>query len=92
MEDITERQENEVTALKSIYSNFFTDFTEEIRSYKIRTKNYNKFNLPILVQKDQYPYFKITLFPINSHSREISSHTYVQIDLNVKFTPFYPKE
>jgi hypothetical protein len=90
MEEIKERQENEVVALKSIYSNFFADLREELTNHKnasFREKKANTNN-----QNDGYPFFKITLFPVNTQSQETFSEPFVQIDLKIKFTSEYPNE
>jgi hypothetical protein len=93
MDEIKERQENEVVALKSIYSNFFVDLREEQASHKTANHRERKANTPVqLLQNECFPIFKITLFPVNSQSQETLSEPFVQIDLKIKFTPEYPNE
>jgi hypothetical protein len=81
MENIRERQENEISVLKSIFWNHFTDLREEqqIQNAKKTTTDLNT------------PIFRITLFPQNSQSQD-DRQLYVQIDLKVKLTPNYPNE
>ena len=76
MEDLRERQENEVCALKSIYLNECVDVRENPKAKRQQTDN---------------PVPKITLHPQNSDS-QVNRELYVQIDLKIKMTPNYPNE
>lgn len=86
MEDLLERQENEITVLKSIYANDFADLRKEqqqttkVNVNKTPTVNHGNSNL-----------VRITLYPQKSQSQD-NRDLYVQIDLKVKITPNYPNE
>ena len=79
MDDLLERQENEITVLKSIYANDFFDLREEPNVNKA-TNNSNS-NL-----------VRIRLYPQKSQSQDHRYDFYVQIDLKLKIVPNYPNE
>ena len=83
MDDLLERQQNEIDALKSIYANDFADLRNENQT-KLNTKttpaNHGNNN-----------FVRITLYPQKSQSQD-NRDLYVQIDLKVKITPNYPNE
>ena len=98
MENLRERQENEIIALQSIFCNEFEDLRHEKKSQTIQSKRVNSQNSLLNNGTDaanttagNVPIVRITLFPQNSQSQD-DRHLYVQIDLKVKFTPNYPNE
>lgn len=96
MEDIRERQENEVIALKSIYLNNFDDLREAAATAaaSVPSSPATKSSHSKKEQANSHlPWFKITLFPASSQSHDILSHeVYVQLDFKVKFTDEYPNQ
>jgi len=98
MENLRERQENEIIALKSIFWNDFEDLRNEkkpqvVKEAKRANQNGQPNNLGTCTNAaaTNVPLVRITLFPQNSQS-QTDRHLYVQIDLKVKFTPNYPNE
>ena len=99
MENLRERQENEIIALKSIFWNDFEDLRNDKKpqvnkeakrtNQNIQLTNNN--NVETNANLLNVPLVRITLFPQNSQSQD-NRHLYVQIDLKVKFTPNYPNE
>ena len=77
MDDLLERQENEIIVLKSIYSNDFVD----LRPNAAAAASGTGANL-----------VRITLFPKKSQSQDNREKNYVQLDLKLKITPLYPNE
>ena len=87
-EDLKERQENEITVLKSIYLDDLLDLTNEPPTANKKAKQQSPSN-------DQAPptVIRITLHPQNSESHcDIEHECHVKIDLRVKLTPNYPNE
>jgi hypothetical protein len=99
MENLRERQENEIIALKSIFWNDFEDLRNEKKTQVVKEAKRGNQNIPMNSNLEactnfvlqNVPLVRITLFPQNSQSQD-DRHFYVQIDLKVKFTPNYPNE
>lgn len=87
MEDLRERQDNEIIVLKSIYLDDLKDLTHQATAKK-------KQSSPLLANNDFVPsILLITLKPQSSQSQcDIDCQQYVTIDLRVKLTENYPNE
>ena len=77
MDDLLERQENEIIVLKSIYSNDFVDLRPNANVNAVGAGA----NL-----------VRITLYPQKSQSQDNRGKYHVQVDLKLKITPLYPNE
>jgi hypothetical protein len=86
MDELRERQVNEISVLKSIFSNNFSDLSEPRKENKPQKKS-----LPASDVGVTLPVFQITLLPQTSES-QLEQQTYVKVDLKVKFTSKYPNE
>ena len=87
-ENLKERQENEISVLKSIYLDDLVDLTNEHPAPGKKAKQQSP-------SSDQTPptIIRITLYPQNSESQcDIERECHVKIDLRVKLTPNYPNE
>jgi hypothetical protein len=82
MENLFERQQNEIVALKSIFCNNIKDLRDEIKEKHHNKKSANNNDLPVL---------SITLYPQNSQS-QVNRQVYVHIDLKIKLPQNYPNE
>ena len=91
MDDIRERQENEVIALQSIYLNECVDLREELAA-NANAKGAKSGANATAVPAPNIPVLRIRLFPQNSQSQGSHRDLYVQIDLRIKMTPNYPNE
>lgn len=96
MEDLRELQENEVTVLKSIFSNNCVDLRLEQNNTTTTTTTIN--NNHNNHQKKQHnnnpnnePIIRITLFPQNTQS-QYDRAPYVQVDMRVRLPANYPNE
>jgi hypothetical protein len=86
MEDLRERQENEITVLKSIYLDECVEIKDEKKAI---IDNKKKQQSPV----DSATILKITLHPQNSQSQNnFDRESYVQIDLKIKIVSNYPNE
>lgn len=93
MEDLRERQENEVIVLKSIYSANFLDLREVNNNTNTPNNNVTHKKKSVNSTQDpNAPLMRITLFPLSSQSQHDVTQFYVQIDLKVKLTAEYPNE
>lgn len=82
MENLYERQQNEIVALKSIFCNNIIDLRDEIKEKHHNKKSTINNDLPVLC---------ITLYPQNSQS-QVNRQVYVQVDLKIKLPQNYPNE
>ena len=91
MDDIRERQENEIYVIKSIYLDDCIELKDEPKKHAIDSK---KKQSPVAAETGtNAPLLRITLNPQNSQSQSnFDQEAHVKVILKIKLTPNYPNE
>ena len=94
MDDLRERQDNEIIVLKSIYLDDLKDLTNQHQQSERKKKQQSPVAATAAANNDFVPtVLLITLKPQSSQSQcDIDCEQYVKIDLRVKLTENYPNE
>ena len=91
MDDIRERQENEINVIKSIYLDDCIELKDEPKKHAIDGKK--KQQSPVAETATNAPVLRITLNPQNSQSQSnFDQEAHVKVILKIKLTPNYPNE